>query len=59
VKAAFIWFVDPMTPRVIVKAFEIDDVLERLCAAQKIFVITAYWPDEEHFEGDYRTRRTQ
>jgi len=28
-------------------------------AAQKIFVITAYWPDEEHFEGDFRTRRTQ
>jgi hypothetical protein len=26
-------------------------------ASQKIFVITAYWPDEEHFESDFRTRR--
>ena len=26
-------------------------------ASQKIFVITAYWPDEEHFENDFRTRR--
>jgi len=24
---------------------------------EMIFVITAYWPDEEHFEGDLRTRR--
>ena len=26
---------------------------------QKIFVITAYWPDEEHFEEDFKTRRKQ
>lgn len=25
--------------------------------AEKIFVITAYWPDEEHFEEDFRTRK--
>ena len=24
---------------------------------QKIFLITAYWPDEEHFETDLKTRR--
>lgn len=24
---------------------------------QKIFTITAYWPDEEHFEADFRTRK--
>jgi len=23
----------------------------------KIFIITAYWPDEEHFESDFMTRR--
>lgn len=28
-------------------------------ASQKILVITAYWPDEEHFESDFRTRRKQ
>lgn len=28
-------------------------------ASRKIFVITAYWPDEEHFESDFRTRRKQ
>jgi hypothetical protein len=26
---------------------------------QKNFVITAYWPDEEHFEKDFQTRRRQ
>lgn len=25
---------------------------------QKIFLITAYWPDEEHFETDFKTRRS-
>lgn len=24
---------------------------------RKIFIITAYWPDEEHFKDDFRTRR--
>lgn len=28
-------------------------------AAERIFIITAYWPDEEHFEGDFKTRRAQ
>lgn len=23
----------------------------------KVFLITAYWPDEEHFEADFKTRR--
>ena len=27
--------------------------------SDRVFVITAYWPDEEHFEGDLRTRRTK
>jgi len=26
-------------------------------ASQKIYVITAYWPDEEHFESGFKTRR--
>ena len=26
---------------------------------QKIFLITAYWPDKEHFEPDFKTRRSQ
>ncbi len=28
-------------------------------ANQKVFLITAYWPDEEHFEADFKTRRKQ
>lgn len=24
---------------------------------QKVFLITAYLPDEKHFEGDFKTRR--
>ena len=28
-------------------------------ASERIFVITAYWPDEDHFTGDFRTRRMQ
>jgi len=28
-------------------------------AKQKIYIITAYWPDEEHFDSDFRTRRRQ
>ena len=34
-------------------------VIAHDAAAQKIFVITAYWPDKEHFEGDFRIRRRQ
>ena len=26
---------------------------------RKVYVITAYWPDEEHFNNDLRTRRGQ
>ncbi len=28
-------------------------------ANQWAYIITAYHPDEEHFEADYRTRRTR
>ncbi len=24
---------------------------------QQVFIITAYWPDKEHFESDFKTRR--
>ena len=33
----------------VVMAYDLDD--------QKIYVITAYWPDEEHFDNDLKTRR--
>ena len=26
---------------------------------QMIFLITAYWPDEKHFESDFKTRRKE
>lgn len=35
----------------VVMAYDLDD--------QKIYVITAYWPDEEHFKNDFKTRREQ
>jgi hypothetical protein len=26
-------------------------------SSRNVFVVTAYWPDEEHFESDFKTRR--